>query len=229
MPSLGANNPSSNLAPNASSPFPSTDSLINRRPAVARRWQNSSEEDSDDPRGKPIVGTTLGPEIDVDKSLDEIVSSPDQTPSFISVEERMKWRLRTPKETLVERMGRDFGGSASGNTSLAGSDTEFSAEENQLTLKERMEGRTRANDEKNIAERQDGRSRLGIPTANANGRTSKLQKGRARGAMADALGDHSDGGGSDGDGEGDGEGGEADTEDLEEAERKDKSVKGSVY
>ena len=102
------------------------ESLAIRRPA-ARRWQSSSEEDEDDPRGRtgpPFV-------VDVQKSLDEPVSSPDGTPSFISIEDRLRSR-KSPKQAdklLVKTAGRDFGGSASGNTSQAGSDTEFSAEE----------------------------------------------------------------------------------------------------
>lgn len=162
--------------------------------------------------------------IDVQRSLDEVVSSPDQTPSFITMEDRLKHRLRTPNQSLVERMGRDFGGSASGNTSQAGSDTEFSGQEEREGRRAgvRLEARIRSNDEKNIAAGQGlGHSPgPGLLLRKVSDREKK-ENGSGR-AMADALGDQSDVG-SDGAGE------EADTEDLVEAERRDRSVKGSVY
>jgi hypothetical protein len=181
------------------------ESLASRRPA-ARRWQSSSEEE-DDQRGR------LGPPVvDVQRSLDEIVSSPDGTPSFISVDGRIRNHLKSPslnKDTLLVRGGRDFGGSASGNTSQAGSDTEFSAEE-------------------------DARKRL------ANGKSfphvkgeKREQSGMRRSAMADALGDQVDVGSDAGsEAEPDIEESEdlvKNLEGLEKEERRDKSLRGSVY
>lgn len=139
--------------------------LASRRPAT-RRWLTSSE-DEDDPRGR--IGP---PALDVQASLDEMVSSPDGTPSFISVEDRLRNRLLTPNRLV--RGGRDFGGSASGNTSVAGSDTEMSAAEEMA----RNVAARRARTEKKPAE-------FG-------------ESGMGRGAKADALGDQSDVG-SDGD------------------------------
>lgn len=171
------------------------DTILSRRPATTRRWQSSSDEDEDDPRGR--TGPPIA--VDVQKSLDDVVSSPDGTPSFISVEDRMRNRLKSPANIadvhhmlLVKHAGRDFGGSASGNTSQAGSDTEFSAEE-------------------------DVKKRL------AKGRlpTTREKSGMGRGMKADALGDQSDVGSDGGD--------EKEVEDLEKAEKEDKSVKGSVY
>ncbi|KAL3428168.1 phosphoglycerate mutase [Phlyctema vagabunda] len=133
------------------------ETIISRRPAT-RRWQSSSDEDEDDPRGRigpPIV-------VDVKKSLDEIVSSPDGTPSFITMEDRMRNRMKSPAN-LIKHAGRDFGGSASGNTSQAGSDTEFSAEEE---LKKRSDKQ--------------------------NGRNVREKSGMGRGMKANALGDQSD-------------------------------------
>jgi hypothetical protein len=81
-------------------------------PSRNRRWQNSSgdEEESDEPRARARAAFT----IDVPASLDGAVSSPDGTPSFITARGGL----------LLVSAGRDFGGSESGNTSIAGSDTE---------------------------------------------------------------------------------------------------------
>ena len=198
----------------ASSPVTPSDatSLPFRRPA-ARRWQSSSDEDEDDPRGRVAAPANL----DVKKSLDEIVSSPDGTPSFISVEDRLRSRINSPQHSsdplyLVTHAGRDFGGSASGNTSLAGSDTEFSAEEDAR---------------KRIAKGKLGAlGALKNGNANGNGKGFREQSGMGRGALADALGDQSDVGSD--------AGSEAEPdipgmEELREMERVDKSVKGSVY
>jgi hypothetical protein len=132
-----------------------------RRAATApsRRWQSSSEEDEDDPRGR------AGPpaQLDIQRSLDEVISSPDGTPSFISVEDRLRTRLKSPKQkNSLLSPGRDFGGSTSG----VGSDTEFSQEE-------------------------DARKRLAKGLGIA-GRKKVKESGMGRGALADALGDQSD-------------------------------------
>jgi hypothetical protein len=182
------------------------ESLAFRRPAATRRWQSSSDEDEEDPRGR------IGPpaNLDVQKSLDEIVSSPDGTPSFISVEDRLRNRLKSPKGDhllLVKSAGRDFGGSASGNTSQAGSDTEFSAEED--TRKRLARGK--------LVGIGVGRTGMG----NGNGLGKREPSGMGRGALADALGDQSDVGSDAGD--------EGELEDLNAAEKEDKSIKGSVY
>jgi hypothetical protein len=188
---------------------PSSTSLPFRRPA-ARRWQSSSDEDEDDPRGR------LGPPtVDVQKSLDEVVSSPDGTPSFISVEDRLRSRLKSPKNDLllVKSAGRDFGGSASGNTSQAGSDTEFSAEE--YTRKRLAKGK--AVGVGNLI------GKNGIGGSLLNGKSFREQSGMGRGMLADALGDQSDVGSD--------AGSEAEPElaELRKEEKEDKSIKGSVY
>jgi hypothetical protein len=162
--------------------------LAFRRPA-ARRWQSSSEEDEDDPRGR------LGPKVDVQKSLDEVVSSPDGTPSFISIEDRLRTRVKSPNHFSLLHAGRDFGGSASGHTSQAGSDTEASAEEDSRRLAFKKKS-----------------SKISLSTSQDN---YVEESGMGRGAMADALGDQSDVG-SDGE------------QDLDKAEKKDKSFRGSV-
>ncbi|KAF4635593.1 hypothetical protein G7Y89_g2505 [Cudoniella acicularis] len=193
--------------------------LAFRRPA-ARRWQSSSDEDEDDPRGR------LGPpaDLDVQKSLDEVVSSPDGTPSFISVEDRFRNRLKSPQiDSLlsIRNTGRDFGGSASGYTSHAGSDTDFSAEED--ARKRLAKGK--------IVGFSNG---FGGGSGNGNGNgkiaVKREPSGMGRGAMADALGDQSDVG-SDAGSEAEPEKYEQghEEEDLVAAEKMDKSIKGSVY
>lgn len=176
-----------------------------RRPA-ARRWQSSSDEDEDDPRGKPGP-----PELDVQKSLEESVSSPDGTPSFISIEDRLRNRLRSPHDLLgVRHGGRDGGGSASG----ANSDAEFSAEEDAR---------------KRLAKGKNVNNGLGISVSSRK-LTREESDGMGKGVKANALGDQSEDGDDDAGGQSD-EGGEPSPELLEitEAETLDKSIKGSVY
>lgn len=199
-------------------PSPSSSQGVQFRRPAARRWQSSSEEDEDDPRGR--VGPperTLG--VDVQKSLDEVVSSPDGTPSFISVEDRLKHRMKSPRNDLlglVKSAGRDFGGSASGNTSHAGSDAELSAEEeNRRNVIKKPTG---------AAQRLSAGAGHGAGGMNGDGMRKREESSMGRGAKANALGDQSDPGS---------DAGEAETEpelvDLEEAEKEDKSVMGSVY
>lgn len=196
-----------------------------RRPA-ARRWQSSSEEDEDDPRGR--VGQPF--QVDVEKSLDDMVSSPDGTPSFISVEDRLRNRLKSPKNDLllVRTAGRDFGGSASGNTSQAGSDTEFSAEEDtrKRLAKGKSAGFRGAGGAGHGSTLGNGNSdRGGNGTVSLNQlRKLREESSMGRGAMADALGDQSDVGSD--------AGSEAEPDIIKELEREenhDKSVIGSVY
>jgi hypothetical protein len=136
------------------------DSPLKGRP-IMRRWQSSSEEDEDDPRGR-----TATPDIDTPKILDEIVSSADGTPSFISIEDRLRARLKSPNNISLLKVGRDFGGSASGNTSRAGSDTD--------------------EDSGNKASRSNRR----VPSLR-KAVESLHESGMGRGAKADALGDQS--------------------------------------
>jgi hypothetical protein len=188
------------------------ENLVMRRPGP-RRWQSSSEEDEEDSRGRLSPSFT----VDVKKGLDEASS---RTPGFISIESSRKSptgdgngnglaHLSLP----LKAAGRDFGGSASGNTSQAGSDAESSAEEE---AKKRL-----AKGKKSVGiESLMRRGGLGHGNVGANGK-GREESGMGRGAMADALGDQSDVG-SDG-------GSEAELEDLRAAEREDKSIRGSVY
>jgi hypothetical protein len=173
-------------------------SLTNGRPAI-RRWQSSSE-DEDDPRGRN------GPKVHVQESADEPVSSPDCTPSYISVEDRSRGRQKSLNYVPLLQAGRDFGGSASGNTSQVGSEEEASMDESSPKAQAKWKV-----------------SLLSDPNGNdfsAKGH-KRAESGMGRGIKADALGDQSDGLG--------GQGEDDDNDSLLEAEIQDKSVQGSVY
>jgi hypothetical protein len=129
-----------------------------RPPARRRRWQNSSDDEDSDVDGRPVMA------IDVPKSLTDAVSSPDGTPSFISMEQRLR-KARPKSDIMLVNAGRDFGGSASGNTSVAGSDTEGEG---------RRGGEEKEEELRKVVVRAEWESGMG------------------RGAMADALGDQSD-------------------------------------
>ncbi|KAH6640728.1 histidine phosphatase superfamily [Chaetomium tenue] len=119
----GITNPSFNGTANSQT-------LVSRRPAAKRFQSQTTDEMSDTPEF-----TVTGPQIDVTKARDEVVSSPDGTPSFISVEDRLRSRLKSPNipprplEITQLHVGRDFGGTYSGHNS-AGSDDADSDDDN---------------------------------------------------------------------------------------------------
>lgn len=155
--------------------------------------------------------TVSGPQIDVDRAREDSVSSPDPTPHSISAEGRMRC-LKSPHYL---HLGRDFGGTYSGHASLAGSDAEQS-EDDRLAAEAEANGNGAA---KKLVEVQKERRHLGVG-------------GMYRGAKANRLGDapHSSSDASDGDHDGDHDGeGEGEEEDLERAEKEDRSIQGSVY
>lgn len=97
--------------------------LVSRRPAAKRFLTGTTDGDGDyEPEG-----AAGGPQIDVTKARDEVVSSPDGTPSYISVDDRLRSRIKSPNvpprplEFVQLHVGRDFGGTYSGHDS-AGSD-----------------------------------------------------------------------------------------------------------
>ncbi|PQE30074.1 phosphoglycerate mutase protein [Rutstroemia sp. NJR-2017a WRK4] len=201
--------------------------LISRRP-TARRMQSSSDEDTDDPRGKNI-----GPlDLDAEKSWSESISTPDSTAGFatLSIEDRLQARLKSPNDLLgIRHCGRDGGGSASG----ANSDAEFSAEEDvrkRLARGVQLQGT------------KLGRSGMGVGVGGGGGMVQprkliREEGGMGRGAKADALGDQSDAG-SEGEAEEGGcersdSGGDGELipemKELEREEMEDKSLRGSVY
>ncbi|KFA63779.1 hypothetical protein S40285_01992 [Stachybotrys chlorohalonatus IBT 40285] len=75
-----------------------------------------SEDDED------IDKSTAGPKIDVKRTMEELVSSPDGTPSFINASDRLQ-SIKSPHLHLTRE------GPHSGRTSIAGSDTDASEDE----------------------------------------------------------------------------------------------------
>lgn len=167
-----------------------------RTPAKKVQGPNNSDDDSDDPRG------AVPPQIDVTKAQEDVVSSPDGTPSFITIEDRLRNALKTPqKSSFLLHTGRDFGGTYSGHAS----EEEFSEND----ARERLAARA--------ARVKNGLAANG--GVNVSGREPSTTRGHAH---ANRLGDapNNSDQGSDGDNE---------AEDLDKAEREDRSVRGSVY
>ncbi|KAI0200616.1 histidine phosphatase superfamily [Astrocystis sublimbata] len=181
-------------------------STVAARRTLGRRQLNGSDEDSDDPRG-----VQYPPAIDVTKAREELVSSPDGTPSFITIEDRLRHKsLMTPRKNPYLYVGRDFGGTYSGHASEEDLDnmSESDARERLATKAARVK----------TGERSGG---AGLTKDGAGAGASASSH-----AHANRLGDapsNSDRG-SDGDDDSYGL-----VEDLDKAEQEDKSVQGSVY
>lgn len=184
-----------------------------RRPKRIEQGYSSDENNDNRP-----------PQIDVNRSRQEVVSSPDGTPSFISAEDRLRSMISPHLH-----VGRDFGGTYSGRTSIAGSDTDSSEEEGHrpqtASITTKVKVATTTNGDCNGT----NGSHNGVISGNGitNGSTAPLSKeeelaekdGMRQGARANRLGDaHSSDLGS-----------EADEDDLARAEKDDRSIRGSVY
>ncbi|KAK3683485.1 phosphoglycerate mutase-like protein [Podospora appendiculata] len=111
--------------------------LASRRPtAVKRNLSLPPQQQSADQTSSSCSGA---PQIDITKAREEVVSSPDGTPSFITVEDRLRNHLRSPNTAprpLDNRMmqlhvGRDFGGTYSGHNSVVASDADSSEDDDQ--------------------------------------------------------------------------------------------------
>ncbi|KAK4101439.1 phosphoglycerate mutase-like protein [Parathielavia hyrcaniae] len=104
--------------------------IVSRRPA-ARRFQTQTADEVSD-GAEPAI---RGPQIDVTRAHEDVVSSPDGTPSFISVDDRIRSRLTSPNapprllDSTQLHVGRDFGGTYSGHNSGASDDADSSSEE----------------------------------------------------------------------------------------------------
>lgn len=177
--------------------------LATRRAGPKKLIPNNSDDDSDDPRGHIL------PDIDISRSRDELVSSPDGTPSYISLEDRLRSTPTPQLKTHYLHVGRDGGGTWSGHASEEEvSEREISEEDARRRLANR-------------AERVKHGERSGL-----NGSKAMPSSLPIRVAHAPRLGDapnRSDDGASDGD--------EGDVSDQEQtsAEREERSVRGSVY
>ncbi len=181
-----------------------------RRP-VARRWQYSSEDEAD-PRGMAPFA------VDVDKSLEDAVSSPDGTPSFISVEDRLRSRLKSPASA---EGGLLSVGGARRKSSLEGSDTDHDNDSEMFSAEEDL----RKREAKGRSIKTNTKKRNGTGGGIGSAGMSPVTLENYRGALADALGDQSDVG-SDAGTQGDME---TEMSKLEIEEKVDRSIRGSVY
>ncbi|KAH8842499.1 hypothetical protein MCOR07_008571 [Pyricularia oryzae] len=115
------------LLTSSSSTSISSTSIVSRRPNAPRRFQSGGSGDASaaDASGTPLV---IEPAIDIDRARDEVVSSPDGTPSFISVDVRLRSQVESPNnKPPFLHVGRDFGGTYSGHTSDADSSEDETA------------------------------------------------------------------------------------------------------
>jgi broad specificity phosphatase PhoE len=164
--------------------------IVSRR----QRQQNQGTAIGDQAPAKPA------PAIDTDCTRDEVVSSPDGTPSFITTDDRLR-SYRSP----TMHIGRDFGGSYSGHASIVNSDNDTSDDE---ALRRRQ------------TEIISGRARQvkgdGTPHSSEDEVDGRYP------ACANRLGDAPHGGDA-----------PLESDDgmdmIDEAEKKDKSIQGSVY
>lgn len=179
-----------------------------------QRGASSDEDDSEDPRAKRTV-----PALDVERAT-ELVSSPDGTPSFISPEDRLRI-LKYPSHHV--RAGRDFGGTYSGRTSQAGSDTDASEDERRRTDPlSSLHGLNGNGNGRGTSATADGLQNGESALSNGQALQDDDDDDRVRKhALANRLGDA----GSDNDAENR----DLETEDLDRAEAEDRSIRGSVY
>lgn len=221
-----------------------------RRPA-ARRFQSEDDDSSSDVEGE----RNRTPQIDVAKARDETVSSPDGTPSFISVDDRLRAQdMKSPPANgktplailpLLSARGRDFGGTHSGQTSCAGSDMDSSEDDRARQRKQSSLGLK-------VVTSRVAEMNVNGGGDSAPGTGKRDQSGMGRGTMANRLGDspvssssgcceehhhqqsehnneneHADDEREKGNDEDDVD--EMSDAEIDRAEREDRSIKGSVY
>lgn len=214
--------------------LPNGPTIASRRP-TAKCIQSTSSGATPSP-----AVAHAGPVIDITKAREEVVSSPDGTPSFISIEDRLRNHLKSPSAPPRPHghslhIGRDGGGTYSGHSS---SETESSEDERRKNVK---------------AKTSSGGLTPHAVHPVPHRHPSRDQSQMGRGAKANRLGDHPPS--SDGEHEADGEH-EPDCEEDEEnssqeqeegarltesikkkqslenladAEKEDRSLRGSVY
>jgi len=244
----GVVNPSFNGTANShtvTSSSSQASTIVSRRPA-AKRFQSQTDDAK-----TPELVVVAGPQIDVTKAHEEIVSSPDGTPSFISVDDRLRNHLKSPIDDhhhLQLHVGRDFGGTYSGHNSVVASDADSSEDDRH---RRRVAKLTSQNNGGSAAIGKTGLVPVSLPLFKG-----RNQSRMGRNTRANRLGDHPHS--SDGEHEADCEhehdydhdnehspGEEEDGADLsrtltdqadeailkktEMEEREDRSIQGSVY
>lgn len=202
----------------------------------------------DDPRQRLIHGP---PYIDVARAREEVVSSPDGTPSFISPEHRMS-ALKSPPAvngipltttTMADALGemnfsqgsgdlpalhlhigRDFGGTYSGHASQAGSSDEAHGNHDSKTT-----GRSHGNSASVVTGSTTKHTRSFAVVKMKQHATDRHaedssgeESGMRHGAKACRLGDAPHS-------ENEADADDEDEDELARAERYDKSIRGSVY
>lgn len=223
----------------------------------ARRFISEDEEDYSSV--DEAESRTRTPHIDVTKAREEIVSSPDGTPSFISVDDRLRAQdMKSPPAHRLCARGRDFGGSYSGQNSRANSDADSSEDERTRQQQRRVlaAAETGSGDGKTAAATPSPPSQPDVVASMdslllGDDATKRNQSRMGRHTMANRLGDSpvssSDGGccengdhaaehhdeehaDDERDKNADREVDElSDLGDLDRAEMEDRSIKGSVY
>ncbi|KAH8907150.1 phosphoglycerate mutase-like protein [Coniochaeta sp. PMI_546] len=211
-------------------------SLASRRPAGKRFLAQNADAE---------VPEEAGPQIDVTKAREDVVSSPDGTPSFISVEDRLRGHLKSPGHHTPNddedhhhrhhhhhllHVGRDGGGTYSGHNSVAASDADSS--EDERNRHRRLAAQPLRPKLTTIPSASGSNSRLQSTHESANNSSDgdqvqhkKRRDSRmGRGTRANRLGDapHS----SDGEHEADAE---PEPDDGEREEREERGVQGSVF
>ncbi|KAM7190531.1 hypothetical protein V8F33_009430 [Rhypophila sp. PSN 637] len=242
----GVSNPSFNGTANSQS-------IVSRRPA-AKRFQSSTNGSSETTDGKIPELALNGPQIDVTKAREEVVSSPDGTPSFISLDDRLRNHLKSPsalppspRPAHYLHVGRDFGGTYSGHNSVVASDADSSEDERHRRQRVVREPVFTGIKEESVGSNGNTLSPNLLPRFNKDRDSSRMGRGIRANRLGDhphnsdceheADGEHEDGSSSGVDEEDHQDGGiltktltdEADAALLEKAEREDRSIQGSVY
>ncbi|KKA31213.1 hypothetical protein TD95_000790 [Thielaviopsis punctulata] len=189
-----------------------------------RRAYNSDDDDPNDPlQQAPATIAESMEQLDIQRAQDELVSSPDATPSFISPEDRLRSMLSPEPAEAVEGLtmrgrGRDGGGSLSGHTSRATTDDEGRQKKssgsglNSLLVraaKKSARAVAGASVNEDADDEQEEEEEQGVISQELLD-----QSGMGRGARANRLGDGGSG---------------SDADDLEAAEKMERGIRGSVY
>lgn len=160
-------------------------SIVSRRPA-AKRFQSQTDE----PATPELI--IPGPQIDVTKAREEVVSSPDGTPSFISVDDRLRNHLKSPMDHhlhLQLHVGRDGGGTYSGHSSVVASDADSSEDDEHRRRLSRLNSLKDFNGS-NLAPTSVAGGKTGLAPIPIRVGGSRNQSRMGRGARANRLGDH---------------------------------------
>jgi broad specificity phosphatase PhoE len=182
---------------------PST-SLASRRPAARRFLSSHSIHDGPNEESDNVMEKDgpAGGELDLRRAREEVVSSPDATPSYISVDDRLRITVSPSNPTnRFLHVGRDGGGTYSGHNSVVVSDADSSEDERH---RRRLARLRLGNDASNSTERSDKRSvsrskanmslsapETALPANDASPtvRHKREPSGMGRGTKADKLGD----------------------------------------